>query len=289
MTISIPAGGLIKDYLIDLSSILFNPNYGLFAQTKDLLLYPNPNSDNLYEAAELQQLYIFLGRVMGKSLRENITVQPQFAPFFLDPQPSNMLQDLKSLDADLYKSMIFIKNYEGDIRDLCLTFSLSNNDRKEEDLIAGGKNVEVNNSNKIRYVNLVAKQYVYTSIKSYTAWFFSGLNEIVSKSHLSMFCAPELHILISGCSTINIDDWKDNYRLRGYIPGDSNVSRFWKIVESLDEADKALLLKFCTACERPPSLGFSDMHPPFTVSILVYMSVSVCILICLDEIKELFF
>ena len=263
----IDAGGLIKDFLLDLSSILFNPNYGLFAQTKELLLYPNPNSGKIYEHGELQKLYEFLGRVMGKSLRENITVQPQFAPFFLDPQPSNMLQDLKSLDEDIYKSMIFIKNYVGDIRDLSLVFTVASgdDDHKEIDLIAGGKNVEVNNSNKIRYVNLVAKHYAYERIKQMNFWFFSGLYEIVPKNLLSMFCSPELHILISGCSSINIDDWKDNCKLRGYSSTDKNVTRFWKVVEDLDDSDKKLLLKFITACERPPSLGFSDMQPPFSI------------------------
>ena len=37
------AGGLFKEFLVDLSKIVFNPGYGLFLQTeKERELYPNP-------------------------------------------------------------------------------------------------------------------------------------------------------------------------------------------------------------------------------------------------------
>ncbi len=35
--------------------------------------------------------------------------------------------------------------------------------------------------------------------------------------------------------------------------------------EQLSAEQKGLLLKFVTACERPPSMGFASLHPPFTI------------------------
>lgn len=82
-----------------------------------------------------------------------------------------------------------------------------------------------------------------------------------------MFCPPELQILISGANSgISVDDFK---RYTGYAGGysslDRHMSRFWAIVEGMNEQDRGLLLKFVTACERPPSLGFAALQPPFTI------------------------
>lgn len=84
---------------------------------------------------------------------------------------------------------------------------------------------------------------------------------------LSIFCAPELQILISGSSGgFSVADLQQNTRYAGgYTSLDRNISRFWTIVNELDERDQALLLKFVTSCERPPSLGFSALQPPFTI------------------------
>lgn len=113
----IDAGGLFKDFVTDISRIIFNPSYGLFAITADGLLYPNPNAQTLYEARELEEMYIFLGKILGKALYENITLQPQFAHFFLSFINGkynfvNLINDFSTLDAEMYKNLIFLKNYE---------------------------------------------------------------------------------------------------------------------------------------------------------------------------------
>ena len=56
---------------------------------------------------------------------EGITVEPQFADFFLRKLigKQNSLNDLKSLDEDLYKQLNFVKNYvAGPVADMMLTF-----------------------------------------------------------------------------------------------------------------------------------------------------------------------
>jgi len=84
----------------------------------------------LYPEDEIENLYTFLGRVLGKALYENITVQPQFAHFMLNFMNgkynfTNLINDLATLDKDLYKNLMFLKTYDGDISDLCLTFSIT--------------------------------------------------------------------------------------------------------------------------------------------------------------------
>lgn len=40
---------------------------------------------------------------------------------------------------------------------------------------------------------------------------------------------------------------------------------FWSVLNSLTQEQIKLFLKFVTSCERPPSLGFSMLNPPFTI------------------------
>ena len=91
--------------------------------------------------------------------------------------------------------------------------------------------------------------------------------QVIQPDLLSIFCAPELQVLISGAQTgVSFDDLKRHSRYTGgYTMIDRHVARFWSVVNEMDSADKALLVKFVTSCERPPSLGFSALHPPFTI------------------------
>lgn len=74
-----------------------------------------------------------------------------------------MLPDLSSVDAQLYNNLMFLKTYDGDAEDLCLTFSVANDDfgsNKEIDLIPNGSNMEVTNSNKQRYIGKRADRFL---------------------------------------------------------------------------------------------------------------------------------
>lgn len=127
------AGGIFKEFLVQLSRIIFEPNFGFFRKTEnEEYLYPNP-SNSLFEHLSDDQIlkyFEFFGKILGKSMFEGIQIEPQFAKFFLKrlANKSNMISDLKSLDKDLFKSLNFLKTYEGDFEDLCLNFSLSEKD-----------------------------------------------------------------------------------------------------------------------------------------------------------------
>ena len=55
-------GGLFKDFLTDLSKLIFDPNYGLFSMTTNQYLYPNPNASSIFGAIEQTRLFNFLGK-----------------------------------------------------------------------------------------------------------------------------------------------------------------------------------------------------------------------------------
>lgn len=84
---------------------------------------------------------------------------------------------------------------------------------------------------------------------------------------LSIFCPPELQVLISGSQNqIDIEDLIAHCQYTGgYHSLDVTITRFWKIVRSLSFEEQSLLLRFVTACPRPPSLGFASLQPRFTI------------------------
>jgi ubiquitin-protein ligase E3 C len=271
----IDIGGLFKDFVSDLSFRIFDPSYGLFAVTNKHELYPNPAVASIYPVGDIEKLYLFLGRVLGKALYENITLQPQFTHFFLSFMHGkydykNLIDDLNTYDEEIFKNLMFLKSYTGDLNDLGLTFSLTESvygDNREINLIPNGSNVAVTDENKMRYINLVAKYYLHDRIKLQARAFFRGLYELIQPDILTIFCAPELQILISGSTGgISIDELKANTRyLGGYTAFDRNILWFWATVQEFNSDDLSKLIKFVTSCPRAPSLGFASLDPLFGI------------------------
>lgn len=80
----------------------------------------------------------------------------------------DLFNDLSTLDMDLYKNLMFLKTYDGDVSDLSLSFVVSDDElagQREVQLIAGGANVAVTSTNKHRYINLVAKYHLHDKIR----------------------------------------------------------------------------------------------------------------------------
>ena len=175
------------------------------------------------------------------------------------------------MDAQLYNNLMFLKNYDGDAEDLCLAFTVANDDfggNREMDLVPNGSEMSVTNLNKQRYIGLVTKYHVCDRVKEQSEAFTRGLWEVIEKSWLRIFNEPELQVLISGAvdGGIDVADMKANTRYIGGFSGlDLTISRFWNVAAGLTSEQQASLLRFVTSCERPPPLGFASMNPPFTI------------------------
>lgn len=273
----VDVGGLFKEFWTDLSNLAFDPNFALFKATEGSgnCLYPNPSSRTAHGSDHVVY-FEFLGRILGKALYEGVTIQPQFAHFFLsflrgDYNFLHMLPDLSMMDQQLYNNLMFLKTYKGDASDLCLSFMMTKNDfggNEETPLVPNGANIEVTNANKHRYIGLVAKEIIYERQREQAQAFVRGLWEVIDRRWLLLFNEPELQVLISGSSNgaIDLKDLKSYTRYAGGFTGmDRHVSRFWNVFASLPPQEQAELLRFVTSCERPPPLGFQAMNPPFTV------------------------
>ncbi|OBZ83104.1 hypothetical protein A0J61_08847 [Choanephora cucurbitarum] len=263
----IDGGGVFKEFLTGLSKEAFNLDYGLFVATPDQLLYPNPS----LSASHPQQLeyFRFLGLIIGKAVYEGVLLDVAFAEFFLKKclGKVNYLDDLVSLDPDLYKGLIAIKHYEGNVEDLSLDFTSSHSEYGEPvimDVIPNGSQIPVTNANRIQYIYSIANYKLNVQIAKQCRAFFRGLSTIIDIKWLRMFNQQELQVLLGGASVpINLTDLRTHTVLAGYRDHDLTVQYFWRALESFDNELRMKFVKFVTSCSRPPLLGFKELVPQF--------------------------
>lgn len=269
----IDGGGIFREFLNELLKSGFNPNQGFFKTTNEGLLYPNPAAHMLV-GDSFARHYYFLGRMLGKALYENMLVELPFAGFFLSKLLGTSadvdIHHLASLDPEVYRNLLFLKSYEGDVEELGLNFTVVNNDLGEAQVVElkyGGKDIPVTSANRIAYIHLVADYRLNRQIRQHCLAFRQGLANVLNLEWLRMFDQQEIQVLISGAQVpISLEDLKSFTNYSGGYSADHPVIRaFWRVVEGFTDEEKRKLLKFVTSCSRPPLLGFKELYPAFCI------------------------
>ncbi|KAI0685222.1 HECT-domain-containing protein [Cytidiella melzeri] len=266
----IDGGGVFKEFLTSLCKEVFDTDRGLWLANKQHELYPNPHS----YATESHSLawYRFVGRILGKALYDGILVDVAFAGFFLAKWlgKQSFLDDLATLDPELYQGLIFLKHYEGNPEDLSLNFTVALEEfgvTRTVPLMPNGDKIAVTKENRLRYIYLVSNYKLNRQIKKQSDAFFEGLSEIVDPKWLRMFNQQELQILLGGVnSPIDLDDLRAHTQYGGlYNDQEPTIQIFWRVVHSLNHEHRRALLRFATSCSRPPLLGFKELVPNFAI------------------------
>nr|VDD52281.1 unnamed protein product [Brassica oleracea] len=266
----IDGGGIFKDFMEKITLAAFDVQYGLFKETADHMLYPNPGSGMIH--GQHLHFFHFLGSLLAKAMFEGILVDIPFATFFVSKlkQKYNYLNDLPSLDPELYRHLIFLKRYKGDISDLELYFVILNNEygeRTEEELLPGGKDMRVTNKNVITFIHLVSNHRLNFQIRQQSSHFLRGFQQLIPREWIDMFNEHELQVLISGSAdSLDIDDLRENTNYSGgYNAGHYVIDMFWEVMKSFSTENQKKFLKFVTGCSRGPLLGFKYLEPAFCI------------------------
>ncbi|KAJ9154641.1 hypothetical protein P3X46_027959 [Hevea brasiliensis] len=266
----IDGGGIFKDFMENITRAAFDVQYGLFKETADHLLYPNPGSGMIHE--QHLQFFHFLGTLLAKAMFEGILVDIPFATFFLSKlkQKFNYLNDLPSLDPELYRHLIFLKHYQGDISELELYFVIVNNEygeQTEEELLPGGRNLRVTNENVITFIHLVSNHRLNFQIRQQSSHFLRGFQQLIQKDWIDMFNEHELQLLISGSlESLDVDDLRLHANYAGGYHGEHYViEMFWEVLKAFSLENQKKFLKFVTGCSRGPLLGFKYLEPLFCI------------------------
>ncbi|TNN73378.1 Ubiquitin-protein ligase E3C [Liparis tanakae] len=249
----IDGGGIFREFLNELLKSGFNPNQGFFKTTNDSLLYANPAAEMLV-GESFTRHYYFLGRILGKALYENMLVELPFASFFLSKLLGTSaevdIHHLASLDPEMYRNLLFLKSYEGDVEELGLNFTVVNNDLGEAQVVElklGGKDIPVTTANRIAYIHLVADYRLNKQIRPHCLAFRQGIANVVNLEWLRMFDQQEIQVRC------------------GYSATHQVILIFWEVVDGFTDEEKRKLLRFVTSCSRPPLLGFKELYPAFCI------------------------
>ena len=264
----VDGGGLFKDFLDDLVRGAFDPSLGLWRETEDHALYPDP-AGAARDPEHLVKLR-FQGAVLGKALREGILAELPLAAFFLARLRGDALglDDLASMDARLHRSLLQLKRFEGDHAALCLSFTVARDaDGAEVPLMPRGAETAVTADNKRAYIQLVAHFKLVAQLRQQVDAFLAGFHALVRPSWVRMFAPGELGQLIGGSreglSVPDLRRWA--VYSGGFYEEHPTVLLLWQALEELQPQQQAAFLKFVTAVSRPPLLGFRALEPRFCV------------------------
>ncbi len=267
--------GVFKEFLEETIKKVFDPGLNLFCTTSEERLYPSPVS---HLTDNHLHLFEFVGRMIGKAVYEGIVVDVPFAPFFLSQVLGkhhdayySYVDELPSLDSELYRNLTYVKHYSGDVSDLDLTFSFDQDMMGQiitHELVPGGRGLAVTNENKINYMHLIARFRMHTQIRDQTVAFTRGFRSIVPLDWLQLFSSSEVQRLISGDnSPLDLKDLrKHTHYYGGFHDSHRVVSWLWEILEKdFSDKERAAFLKFVTSCSKPPLLGFEHLESPFSI------------------------
>lgn len=264
-------GGLSKEFLTDLSKAAFDPRYGLFSQTSTSQsnLIPSFSARLLDNGIHMIE---FLGRVVGKALYEGILLDYSFSLVFVQKLLGrySFLDELSTLDSELYRNLMYVKHYEGDVAELSLDFTVTEEVCGKHVIIElrpGGRDISVTNENKLQYIHAMADYKLNRQLVPLANAFYRGLTDLISPSWLSLFNANEFNQLLSGGNhDFDVDDLRNNTRYTGgYSEGSRTVKLFWEVIKGFKPDERCMLLKFVTSCSRAPLLGFKHLQPSFTI------------------------
>ncbi|XP_052171846.1 E3 ubiquitin-protein ligase UPL7 isoform X2 [Diospyros lotus] len=264
-------GGLSKEFLTDIAKAAFAPEYGLFSQTStsDRLLIPNTAARFLEHGLQMIE---FLGRVVGKALYEGILLDYSFSHVFVQKLLGrySFLDELSTLDPEVYRNLMYVKHYDGDVEGLCLDFTVTEESLGQRHIIElkpGGKDVYVTNENKLQYIHAIADYKLNRQILPFSNAFYRGLTDLIAPSWLKLFNASEFNQLLSGGKhDIDVHDLRNNTRYTGgYTEGSRTIKIFWEVISEFEPKERCMLVKFVTSCSRAPLLGFKYLQPTFTI------------------------
>jgi len=67
-------------------------------------------------------------------------------------------------------------------------------------------------------------------------------------------------VLISGMTTIDVDELKNATQMSGWKGSDPEIAWFWRALRSFSQEERARFLMFVTSSSRVPLGGFSQLQ-----------------------------
>ncbi|KAM7342369.1 SMAD specific E3 ubiquitin protein ligase [Cochliomyia hominivorax] len=256
-------GGVAREWLHLLSREMLNPQYGLFQYSRDDHYTLQINPDSGVNPDHLSYFH-FVGRILGIAVFHGHCLDGGFTtPFYkqLLNKPIT-LSDIEGVDPELHRSLTWM--LENNITNVIeSTFSVENNSFGAlvvHELKPSGASIPVTEDNKREYVKLYVNYRFMRGIEQQFLALQKGFCELIPSHLLRPFDERELELVIGGISSIDVNDWRNNTRLKHCTPETQQVIWFWQAVESYSSEMRARLLQFVTGSSRVPLQGFRALQ-----------------------------
>ncbi|KAK5816633.1 hypothetical protein F5H01DRAFT_366023 [Linnemannia elongata] len=273
----IDQGGPFKEFMESFLEAGFSPNLNLFTTTTESMnmMYPSPTSQYTHPHNGLELFRLF-GKMLGKAMYEGLLIEVKFANFFLSKILGRtvFLDEMRSFDEQVFRNLMFLKKYEGDVEDLGLTFSLDEDifgTHRTIELMRGGRDIEVTKDNRINYIFQVSDYRLNKQIQDQSRAFIEGFRSVIPLPWISIFSPQELHRVMAGDDVdFDVQDLRSYTEYQnGYFDQHPVIRNLWAVLNEFDSEEKRAFLKFVTSCSKPPLGGFKHLHPPFSIRLVV--------------------
>ncbi|GMR36477.1 hypothetical protein PMAYCL1PPCAC_06672, partial [Pristionchus mayeri] len=278
----IDGGGIFREFLTEVVKEALDINRGLFTQTKDHLLYPNPLAPLIFP--DFREHFFFIGRLLGKALYESQLLDVRLAPFFLaslfanDGSRDVDIVQMRGVDPIIYNNLLELRDMDSSkIESLDLDFSVIVDElgrTRRVDLIPNGSTIRVNGSNRNKYIQKFVNFFLHDRLSSMLESLRDGVSDVVDHRWLAIFSSRELALLVCGEEgDIDVEDLLRHTHIhvpRGVQQEDVDLYmvQLESILSSFSSEDRRAFVKFVTGCPRPPLGGFSLLVPNIGIQLL---------------------
>ncbi|KAJ1630985.1 hypothetical protein T492DRAFT_998747 [Pavlovales sp. CCMP2436] len=224
---------------------------------------------------KLNAMYQMSSEFEGAVFRSLLTMSMHSPYLVLRVRREHLIRDslhqLASRSADLKKPLKVtlahglqqLLEHTGDVRELCLTFSLEYDEygaRRVAELLPGGAGVEVTNENRRDYVDKYAAYVLDTSVAKQFKAFHGGFVAVCGGPALELFHSEELELLVCGSPHFDFEALqKGTIYDDGFTSAHPTIRLFWEVLHSLDLPLKRKFLVFSTGSDRVPIKGLGNL------------------------------
>jgi len=265
------AGGVYREGMSRIVEDLFSPHLRLLLQcpngqhstgTNQDKYVPHPRKPSHLET----QMYEFVGKLVGISLRANMTLPIEFPELIwkliVGQTPIYSFQELASIDAITAHVLRSIAECEADgicdeesfaekYGDAQLSFETDGSDGLPKALIPDGANRAVTFSSRHKFVQL-ALRYRLHEFDEQVASIVRGLSTIVPLRPLRLFSWHEFQALVCGEPDFDIAFLRAHTDYRGYSSRDETIDLLWRVMGSLSAEERCGFVRFAWGRSRLP-------------------------------------
>jgi hypothetical protein len=215
------------------------------------------------------ELYEFIGKLMIKVIADIINVRNLIFNRVLLKSVLRRpitLDDMKYYNLDLYQKLKYINDNQirgnKQLESIKFVWNIKgpNNTIQEIELVQGGKNIFLNDSNKITFIDKVIYVEAIMPYDEQIKYTQKGLFSLLEQDVRGIFSVEELNFLITGQENIDLNDWKENTIYKGaYNLNHPVIKMFWDKIGTMQKNELIKFLEFSTGTGSVQIDGFGSL------------------------------